>query len=372
MTQPKSLVGNRLLKIMMILATLLVVSFVFLMTFTVLNSKKITYISVSNKVEKVKTEIIEEPAVLLPTKNVSPQPLVMSFTGDIMLGRHVEYLMDQFGNNYPIEKLPADLFASSTYVIVNFESAMREPHIKTANNTMVFSTAQDKLGLLSRLRVTHASLANNHALDYGLSGYLNAKRELVDINIAPFGNPAALSTSTVAYLYEKDQTIALVGINAVFVDPLPSEIEKLLALVNAESDKQVIVIHWGEEYELNHSARQRALAEVLVENGADLIVGHHPHVTQDIEMIEGVPVLYSLGNFIFDQYFSAEVQRGYIADVTFNAAGSSTIALRPYTRHDRSQNRLMTEVETREFLDLLAKRSDTSLYQQIKAQNITF
>jgi gamma-polyglutamate biosynthesis protein CapA len=373
MTQPKSLVENRPLKILLILAVLFLVSFVLLMTFTVINKETIVYKDEVPQIDVTAPLITDAVASTpLPVEHIPPQPSTISFTGDIMLGRHVEYLMDQFGNDYPISKLPVDLFASSSYVVVNFESAMREPHLKTPNNGMVFSTAKDKLSLLSKLGVTHASLANNHTLDYGLNGYLNAKNELSDIAIAPFGNPASLATSTVAYIKLGEQTIALIAINAVFVDPLPSEVGKLLVIVNEQSDKQVIVIHWGEEYELVHSARQRALAEVLIENGADLIVGHHPHVTQDIELIDGVPVLYSLGNFIFDQYFSTEVQRGYIADVTFSTTGSSTIALRPYTRHDRAQNRLMTEAEASEFLDLLAKRSDTILFEQIKAKNITF
>jgi poly-gamma-glutamate synthesis protein (capsule biosynthesis protein) len=77
-----------------------------------------------------------------------------------------------------------------------------------------------------------------------------------------------------------------------------------------ESHEQIAYIHWGKEYDSVHSKEQEVLAHFLIDNGVDAVIGHHPHVVQDIEVYKGKPIFYSLGNFIFDQYFSDEVQEG--------------------------------------------------------------
>ena len=79
------------------------------------------------------------------------------------------------------------------------------------------------------------------------------------------------------------------------------------------ADQFVIVLpHWGNEYQTTHSSRQESLAQDWITAGADLIIGMHPHVVQDAEIIDGKLVLYSLGNFVFDQTFSKETQQGLI------------------------------------------------------------
>ena len=130
-------------------------------------------------------------------------------------------------------------------------------------------------------------------------------------------------------------------------------------------------VHWGDEYELVHNAKQRDLAEKLIAAGVDLIIGHHPHVVQDIEVIDGVPVLYSLGNFIFDQYFSTEVQIGYTVDLVLSST-SQKVNLVPHTAQAKTQPRLMTETEKIGFHEALAHRSDPTLTNAIKAGLITF
>jgi poly-gamma-glutamate synthesis protein (capsule biosynthesis protein) len=107
----------------------------------------------------------------------------------------------------------------------------------------------------------------------------------------------------------------------------------------------------------------------MVESGADLIVGHHPHVTQDIQFINDVLVFYSLGNFIFDQYFSTDVKEGYILDVTLTNS-TSTIKILPHTQIGKSQTEPMQGIQKSDYLESLADRSDPRLSDQIKAGNI--
>jgi poly-gamma-glutamate synthesis protein (capsule biosynthesis protein) len=91
-----------------------------------------------------------------------------------------------------------------------------------------------------------------------------------------------------------------------------------------ESDLVVVNIHWGDEYKTISNARQRALAHRMIDAGADIIIGHHPHVVEEMEIYHNRPIFYSLGNFVFDQYFSKETQEGLAVGVV---ASTSSISL---------------------------------------------
>jgi poly-gamma-glutamate synthesis protein (capsule biosynthesis protein) len=127
-------------------------------------------------------------------------------------------------------------------------------------------------------------------------------------------------------------------------------------------------MHWGIEYKIVNSPAQQQLAHLIIDNGADLIIGHHPHVVQNIEEYKGKLIFYSLGNFIFDQYFKEEVQQGlavgweiYPQKYVFN--------LFPL-QSKLSQPDLMSDQEKMEFLAQLAKNSSLSLEAQIKSGKI--
>jgi len=88
--------------------------------------------------------------------------------------------------------------------------------------------------------------------------------------------------------------------------------------LGADSSVVVVSIHWGEEYETSPSTLQRKIAYELIDAGADLVIGHHPHVIQEVEVYGNGLIAYSLGNFIFDQNFSEETSRGLILEVVFS------------------------------------------------------
>lgn len=285
------------------------------------------------------------------------------FFGDVMLGRHVETLLRQYGEGYVLDKWPDDNF--SDYNVINFESAMTYPHRQTANYTFRFATNPRHLSVLEKLQVTHASLANNHALDFGDLGYQLVRESFAKRSIEPFGHPTIISTSTsLAFIEQSEVRVALIGIHTLYNNPSDEELISVFSYVNDNSDYQVVYIHWGEEYALESNNAQRKLAQKLVNLGADVVIGHHPHVTQEIEMIDGVPVFYSLGNFIFDQYFSPAVMDGLVVDMILDE--TLTFKLLPITSRDsQSQPRLMTDLGKTHFLEALADRSDVNLKKMI-------
>ncbi len=300
-----------------------------------------------------------------------PQTLrsAIVFTGDVMLARRVETLLDRYGSSFAYERMPT--FASSTdWVMVNFEAPVPKKHVHTPDLTFRFSVDAQHLSALRSFGVTHASLANNHTYDAGVRGYQESVEALRAADIIPVGD-ATVGSSTVQVLEIDGATVAVFALHAV--DTTPNR-ERLAALMShyASTTYQVAYIHWGSEYKETAIASTAALAKSLVSLGFDAIVGHHPHVVQNIELIDGVPVFYSLGNFIFDQYFSPAVQEGLLLRLTATADGLS-FELMPHTSQDaRSQPRPMNETERKVFFADLAAKSDQALYAQIMAGTLSF
>jgi poly-gamma-glutamate synthesis protein (capsule biosynthesis protein) len=141
------------------------------------------------------------------------------------------------------------------------------------------------------------SLANNHAYDVGRTGQEETVRRLTDMNIPYFGS--YFSPSPVWRGDIGGVPLAIIGYHQF--QPAVEEMEQLIAEEKAAGRVVIVMPHWGNEYIMAPQENQRALARRMAAAGADIILGGHPHVPQGIEIIDGVPVFYSLGNFVFDQ-----------------------------------------------------------------------
>jgi poly-gamma-glutamate synthesis protein (capsule biosynthesis protein) len=277
------------------------------------------------------------------------------FVGDVLLARDVERRIQSATPDYPYQHLTS-LFADAT-VIGNFEAAIPATHQATPDFSTVFSVPAGLLPAAREAGFTYWSLANNHSYDFGAAGYEHTVSELTATGFVPFGHPTDPAAAT-TYVEQGAYTIALVGLNAVGVTPDITAWQNAVARASQLSDLQIAYVHWGTEYELTHSKTEATLARELVAAGADLIVGHHPHVVQDVGLVAGVPVVYSLGNFIFDQYFSTEVQDGLVLAVAV-ADGAWQLGFVPVTsRYSRIQPQLMYYQEAEQWLRQLANRSD--------------
>jgi poly-gamma-glutamate synthesis protein (capsule biosynthesis protein) len=144
------------------------------------------------------------------------------------------------------------------------------------------------------------------------------------------------------------------------------EIAKIVKKVRESNPGKflIVLLHWGQEYQLKSSISQQSLSHKLIDEGADLIVGSHPHVVQEIEEYKGKLIFYSLGNFIFDQYFSKETQEGlavgleiYPEKVIYRLFPIQSCLSQPF---------LMEKEKAKEFLENLAKRSSLQLFDKIK------
>ena len=307
--------------------------------------------------------------------NLDNQPLAteLLFTGDIMLARNVEKLMEDYGQDYPFSGIKS-ITQGAGFTIGNFEAAVPKKHISTLNSTLRFSVKESFLTQLQLAGFDYLSLANNHSYDYGSEGLKSTRQFFQAYDLVDFGGPGQLTERSVSYLSLKDgRTLALVGLTTLNNNHYTkAQITALFEAINKQSDIQIVYIHWGEEYQSYHSNKQERMARFLITAGADAIIGHHPHVVQDIQVYHGVPVFYSLGNFIFDQYFSTAVQEGLLLKLSLTELNIDYELIPIISIGSRSRPYIMAPYERHKFLTDLASRSNPKLKTQIHSGQLQF
>jgi poly-gamma-glutamate synthesis protein (capsule biosynthesis protein) len=262
---------------------------------------------------KKKSSTIIEPAIIsIIKKEIQIQePISLLFVGDIMLDRTIRKDGEAYGYENLFSCL-ANEFSKYDEVIGNlegtvtdFESRSRDAAYQSPES---FSFTFDPLAVLAlkEIGLSIVSLANNHIRDYGNEGISQTVSNLMNLEIDFFGDPRAEGRT---YFIKdiKGTKIAFIGYNEFF-GTKEETLEDLLK-VKTSSDIQIIFSHWGNEYtEVRPDIK--AFAHTLVDSGADLIIGAHPHVIQEVETYKEVAIYYSLGNFIFDQYWEEAVRDG--------------------------------------------------------------
>ncbi len=292
------------------------------------------------------------------------------FFGDMMLGRHVRVLMDANKSlDYPFAKLDHAYLQSNDLLIANLEGPIAEKAIATSKS-IAFRFLPDIAPLLQRHYFDALSQANNHAFDMGKQGFADTTKYLQNNNIVPFGNARELSDLSVAKFDLNGQKVALLGLNHTdFKLDKPAVIAKIKSL--GEEGYQVFpYIHWGIEYQHTPTTEQIELAHSFVDAGAKAVIGMHPHVVESIEIYNNAPIFYSLGNTVFDQYFSPDTQEGLTLAMELSPQ-KMTILLLPISIR-QSQPELMNPDQRTAFLQKLAGwwRYDQEIKDQIEKGKI--
>ena len=322
-----------------------------------------TFGSTVNRIFTAKKQIsIERPRAILAGESARDYESIV-FVGDVMLARNVEYLMEEKGKDYPFTGFDIANLRPHSAIFGNFEASIPEVHETTPAGSLKFSVKDSSVDLLKDVGFTHLSLGNNHSFDYGSEGYENTLKSFAGSGISALGNEMNIDKESIEYINVDDKRIAVIAIN-LLMQPKDTEVRNLISYARENSDLQIAYVHWGEEYDLHHSKQQEQQAKVMVEAGIDLIVGHHPHVTQDIGIVEGVPVFYSLGNYIFDQYFSKDVQEGLVLTLSYDD-GFEIDIIPVSSKGSLSQPRLMSPDNHVDFLASLARKSDILVQKTI-------
>lgn len=270
---------------------------------------------------------IEPPA----PEEVEGDPSIL-FVGDIMLDRNVAKHAAASSTGVLFAGV-ADLFRSADARVANLEGAITEnPSVSRTDHTILRFTFDPKLAqeALAPLNLSAASLANNHAYDFGRAGFDATQGYLASWGIKPFGHPAnapghsptgeARDLSTALAIRGKQ--FCLIGYHSLY-DPSTAEVLAEIARLRPECYRIIVFAHWGEEYEPRANAAQAASAHEFIDAGADLVIGAHPHVVQNVEAYRGKAIFYSLGNFMFDQNFSWATTHGLAVKAAFGATSTS-------------------------------------------------
>lgn len=249
--------------------------------------------------EKESTEAPETAAVKVP-RLVDAQ-LTVSLMGDCTLGTDEAFNYDTSLNAY-FATQGADYFFQNVrpileaddLSIVNMEGTLTE---STERNweKFAFKGSPDFVNILSGSSVEAANIANNHSHDYGDQSFEDTKAILKEAGITPFGY------DDTAVVTVKGVKVGLVGIYELN-DHLErkQQLKDNIAQVRRDgADLIIVVFHWGNERETVPDSNQMTLGHLAVDYGADLVVGHHPHVLQGIEEYRGRYIVYSLANFCF-------------------------------------------------------------------------
>ncbi|MBL8484369.1 MAG: CapA family protein [Rhodocyclaceae bacterium] len=263
---------------------------------------------------------------------LAAQTLTLDFAGDIMLDDGAGRLIAAGGD--PLEHV-ADLLQQADYRIGNLECPVASGGARNENKIYSFRADPRVLEKL-RGRFDAVAVANNHSGDYGKAAFVETLQHLQAAGIAAFGGGADLRTAHAPLWIERGGLrVAVLGYDefkprsfeagasrpGVAWSEDSHVVQDIRAARRAGADVVIPFMHWGWEREPEPSARQRELARRMIDAGADAVVGGHPHVTQGAEHYRGRPIIYSLGNFVFDGFRDAATRRGWLLRLTLDRHG---------------------------------------------------
>ncbi len=289
----------------------------------------------------------EQGEKTVPTSSVS-----FTIAGDTLFAR---YIGSTFGNNMrdAFALLGDRVFWGTDARILNLEGSITTQPIteQLDPNSTVFTFPPSIISALSYIRINSVSQANNHSDNAGAEGIDTTRRTLASAGIQTCGGPWSNDIPRVAYFKGEGLTLALVCINLTYPGQNPeSALSTISSLAQDETMRILVMPHWGVEYATKHSPAQERAAHMWIDAGADMVIGAHPHVIQDTELYRGAPIIYSLGNFLFDQVDPA-TKTGLIVSGTFTENALSWFALPVVS--DRFAPRLLVGEQKRKILDTL-------------------
>lgn len=241
--------------------------------------------------------------------NFPTERVTLTFFGDLMLGRHVRTLMDRSTLDYPFEKMDNAYLQMNDLLIANLEGPIAKQAVNTTKS-IAFRFLPDLAPLLSKYHFDLLSLANNHAYDMGQAGFQDSYELLHANSIIPFGDARAVNDLSAGLIEVNGVKLALLGLNHTDFKLKKTDLIAKIEQLKTDGYQVIPFIHWGIEYKHEPSTEQVELAHAMVDAGAITVVGMHPHVVQSVEVYNNSPIFYSLGNAIFDQYFSQDTQEG--------------------------------------------------------------
>jgi poly-gamma-glutamate capsule biosynthesis protein CapA/YwtB (metallophosphatase superfamily) len=313
---------------------------------------------------------IDTVAAALAPLLIPAAPLDMVAVGDIMLGRGVNNKMVGYHDyTYPY-KAAHDELHSADFRVANLECTITDLVAPPSDpTTFTFISAKKSVDGLTFAGFNAVTVANNHAAGVGKAALLDMLKTLRDNNIAVTGGGGNLAEAAApAITTVKGTRIAILGYhdnrdgqNPLYGVPAQGQpatasgwgfakvdlntLAQDLAAARTKADLVIPYFHWGHEYQLKLWKRQQDVARAAIDAGADMVLGNHPHVIQGIEDYKGKLIVYSMGNFVFDQDWSTETMEGVMVHLYWRGATLVSMRFVPTRDRDRCQPNIMSQAQ---------------------------
>jgi poly-gamma-glutamate capsule biosynthesis protein CapA/YwtB (metallophosphatase superfamily) len=268
-------------------------------------------------------DLKEENAESVEVSNIQTgEPVKVIFVGDMMFDRHIREAVEKYGAgdySYILDPLKEKL-SEYDLVVGNLEGPITDNESTSVNTKMgesknfVFTFDPAVAKVLAENNIKLVNLGNNHILNQGEKGVEQTKKYLDEAGIQYFGFDGSLAPV-------KDFGGIKIGFVSYNYSVPDSEGVAIEEIKSAKEKSNIVIVcpHWGTEYKTGDPGETvRALAHRFIDAGADVVIGTHPHVVQMSEEYKGKKIYYSLGNFIFDQYFQNETMEGLGVEMTIN------------------------------------------------------
>jgi poly-gamma-glutamate capsule biosynthesis protein CapA/YwtB (metallophosphatase superfamily) len=248
------------------------------------------------------------------------------FVGDLMFDRSIRTAMRANGDDYIFSCIDGTL-QKADLVVGNLEGPITESASRSVGSKVgspdnfVFTFPQSVAPLLARHNIKAVALGNNHILNFGFRGVASTRAALENAGVGYFGDPGDQSVLD----YDLHGIpLTFINYNQFYSGSTASTTRAQIKAARAEGRIPIVFAHWGDEYS-DVNQLQKELAHSFVDSGAELVIGAHPHVIQSGEIYKQKYIYYSLGNFVFDQYWDDAVRDGLIVDVAFDPSGVAHI-----------------------------------------------
>jgi poly-gamma-glutamate synthesis protein (capsule biosynthesis protein) len=308
---------------------------------------------------------------LLSVQPAAARAIVVNAVGDIMLAGSATPFLTRFGYDYPFAATAAEL-KNGDIAVGNLEAPIAGGGTEFADKRFRFRADPRSAGALKRAGFSVLTLANNHVMDFGEAALRETTGNL-DANgiLHPGAGPSLVAARQPAFVQAKGAKIAFLAYSLTHPPEFyatrdragtapgwPGLFRADIARAKAAADYVVVSFHWGREGAASPRPYQIAAAHAAVDVGADVVLGHHPHVLQGIERYNRGIILYSLGNFAFGS-LSRAADRSIIARITLDngVAGVELVPLNVRNREVRFQPRPLKGKEGAAVIDRLNRLS---------------
>ncbi len=270
--------------------------------------------------------------------------VLLSFAGDVMFSDEYLKAYDQDGISAIADETMLSHMQNADLFILNEEFPFSRRGTPMPDKQFTFRTDPKYVKIFEELGADIVSLANNHALDYGRDAFTDTLETLDQSGIQRIGGGYDITeASSPATCTINGQSFAIFGATRVspsadwyagdsrsglFQTYDPAKLNAAIENAGRSYDHVIVFVHWGIEKSETPEAYQRELARGYIDVGADLVVGAHPHVLQGFEYYKGVPIIYSLGNYLFDN----RTGQTLLLETTFSEDGPPAVKLVPCQR----------------------------------------